>query len=260
MCEVRTTPARGLKSLGTQESPQQRGLEEGPREWLWKRKKWVCPMTACSQPGSHPELTPRQNERRSGNQRRQPSLPVSGCVTPRRKKCQKWGENQQDHNYTWLLCLRGRHGRAEGAAMPPSLRGCLLSAVLRLPVALTPQSSFQAASLPKSHLKGMKLEQDTPFWPEGKQSKSTSAPLLLMAHRASPWEQAASGRGRSSLYPVAAILPLGNSKPVPSCSQNQQGLCCPQQSWGCRHKGSCTDCVGQPHFQPPPSTRMCGAH
>ena len=45
--------------------------------------------------------------------------------------------------------------------MPPSLRGCLLSAVLRLPVALTPQSSFQAASHPKSHLKGMKLEQDT---------------------------------------------------------------------------------------------------
>lgn len=100
----------------------------------------------------------------------------------------------------------------------------------------------------------------SPFWPEGKRSKSTSAPLLLMAHRASPWEQAASGRGRSSLYPVAAILPLGSSKPVPSCSQNQQGLCCPQQSWGCRHEASCTDCVSQPHFQPPPSTRMCGAH
>lgn len=132
--------------------------------------------------------------------------------------------------------------------MPPSLRGCLLSAVLRCPVALTPQSSFQAASHPKSYLKRHEIGPGhSPFWPEGKWSKSMSAPLLLTARRASPWEQATLESGRSSLYPVAAVSPLGSSKPVPSCSQNQQALCCPQQSWGCQYGASCTDAVSQRH-------------
>lgn len=181
---------------------------------------------------SHPELPPHQNKRRSGNQRHQPFLPTSGCVIPRREKCQKWSENQQGHNCTWLLHLRERHGRGEGAAMPPSLRGCLLSAVLRLPVAPTPQSSFQAASHPKSHLKGMKLDQDTVLsgWRENGINPRLHPCFkrraeLLLGNKLPREEE-------DGAYPVAAVLPLGSSEPVPSCSQNQWGLCCPQLGTG----------------------------
>lgn len=104
-------PARGLKSLGDTSIPATKGLGRGTPEWLWKRK---CPVTACSQPGSHPELSPYQCKRRSGNQRHQLSLPTSGCVIPQRQKCQKWGKNQQGHDCTLLLHFRCE--RVEGAA------------------------------------------------------------------------------------------------------------------------------------------------
>lgn len=128
--------------------------------------------------------------------------------------------------------LRRRHGRGEGAAMPPSLRGCLLSAVLRLPVAPTPQSSFQAASHPKSHLKGMKLNQDTVLsgWRENGINPRLHPCFkrgteLLLGNKLRQEEE-------DGAYPVAAVLPLGSSEPVPSCSQNQWGLCCPQLGTG----------------------------
>ena len=60
-------PARGLKSVGDTRVPPLKGLGRGtPGMALEEKKIWVCPKTACSQPQSHPELPPRQKERRSG--------------------------------------------------------------------------------------------------------------------------------------------------------------------------------------------------
>lgn len=78
-------------------------------------------------PRSHPELPPHQNKRRSGNQRQQPFLPTSGCVTPRREKCQKWSENQQVTTVLGFCTSDGDMG--EGRVLRchhPSVAACFL--------------------------------------------------------------------------------------------------------------------------------------
>lgn len=182
MCEAKTTKTQRPKSFGGHKGPHnKRAWKNDPRNSLGREKNGLDP---CS-PTVILDLTQNcpQTETKGELEIRGTSHPSPHQDVLQLRGRSARNEVKATRTKTVLgFCTSERDVGGQRVLQCPS-HGCLLFEVLILPAHLYSPEQCQAASHPKSHLKGMKLDQDTPFWMERKQSKSTSAPLLLMACR-----------------------------------------------------------------------------